>query len=207
MKWPIPHSIPKRYADPVAAIFAKAGLTPDVITASGLALNVAAGGVIAFGEFGLGGTLILAGGALDLLDGAVARVTGKSSLFGAVFDSTADRYGEAANLFGLLAYYVARGNKVEPMLLFAAIVGSIQTSYIRARSEGIGVKIKEGAFTRAERVLLLAAALLLARRPGWGWALPATAWALAIGTNITAAQRLFFAWQKTKGILGAEDPH
>lgn len=203
----IPHAIPKRYADPFARLIARTGVTADQITAGGLALNVAAGGALAVGRFGLGSGLILAGGALDLLDGAVARATGKSSLFGSIFDSTADRYGEAATLFGLLAHYVAEGDHAEPLLLFAALAGSIMTSFVRARVEVVGMDLKEGAFTRAERVLLLAAALALASRPGWGWTLPAAIWALAIGTNITAAQRLYHAWQKTKGMLGAEDPH
>jgi len=203
----LPHAIPRRYADPLARLIARTGLTADAITTGGLALNVAAGGALAAGKFATGGGLILAGGLLDLLDGAVARATNRSSLFGSVYDASADRYGEAANLFGLLAYYISQGDKVEPMLLFLAMAGSIQTSYIKARVEVVGMELKDGAFTRAERVVLLAAALLLSGRAGWGWVLPATLWALAIGTNFTAVQRLYYAWQKTRGMLGAEVPH
>jgi len=203
----IPHAVPRRYADPIAKLVAKTGITPDMVTSAGLAANVAAGAALALGRFGLGGSLILAGGGLDLLDGAVARATGRSSLFGSIFDASADRWAETANLFGLLAYYVSQGDKVEPVLLFAAMAGSIQTSYVKARVEAVGMDLKEGTFTRAERVLLLAAALLLAGRPGWGWVLTVTLWILAIGTNITAVQRLYHAREKTKGMLGAEDPH
>ncbi len=203
----IPHAIPRRYADPVAKLVAKTGVTPDMVTAAGLALNGVAGVALAAGKFGAGSGLILAGGALDLLDGAVARATGRSSLFGSIFDASADRYAEMANLFGLLTYYVSRGARVEPVLLFAAMAGSIQTSYVKARVEVVGVEMKEGTFTRAERVALLAVSLMLAERPGFGWALPAALWTLAIGTNITAAQRLYVAWTKTRGKLGAEVPH
>jgi len=203
----IPHAVPRRYADPIAKLVAKTGVTPDMVTSAGLAANVAAGAALALGRFGLGGSLILAGGGLDLLDGAVARATGRSSLFGSIFDASADRWAETANLFGLLAYYVSQGDKVEPVLLFAAMAGSIQTSYVKARVEAVGMDLKEGTFTRAERVLLLAAALLLAGRPGWGWVLTVTLWILAIGTNITAVQRLYHAREKTKGMLGVEDPH
>ncbi|HEY8836503.1 MAG TPA: CDP-alcohol phosphatidyltransferase family protein [Dehalococcoidia bacterium] len=203
----IPHAVPRRYADPIAKLVAKTGITPDMVTSAGLAANVAAGAALALGRFGLGGSLILAGGGLDLLDGAVARATGRSSLFGSIFDASADRWAETANLFGLLAYYVSQGDKVEPVLLFAAMAGSIQTSYVKARVEAVGMDLKEGTFTRAERVLLLAAALLLAGRPGWGWVLTVTLWILAIGTNITAVQRLYHAREKTKGMLGVEDPH
>lgn len=207
MPWPIPRAIPKRYADPVAKLIANVGVSADMLTVGGLGANVAAGAALAFGRFGLGGSLILMGGAMDLLDGAVARATGTSSLFGSIFDASADRWAEQANLFGLLAYYVSRGDKAEPVLLFAAMAGSIQTSYVKARVEAVGMDLKEGAFTRAERVLLLAAALLLAGRPGWGWVLRVTLWILAIGTNITAVQRLYHAREKTKGMLGAEVPH
>src|SRR5438876_143320 len=150
----IPRAIPKRYADPVAKLIAKTGVTPDMLTAGGLALNVAAGAALAAGKFAAGSGLIIAGGALDLMDGAVARATNRSSLFGSIFDASADRWAEAANLFGLFAYYVARGDKVEPMLLFAAMAGSIQTSYVKARVEVVGVELKEGFFTRSERVAL-----------------------------------------------------
>src|SRR5947209_250026 len=140
MPSPIPHAIPKRIADPIAGVVARTGVTPDMLTAGGLGLNLVAGAALALGRFRLGGGLIFAGGTLDLLDGAVARVTGKSSLFGSIFDSTADRWAEAANMFGLLGYYVAQGSRTEPVLLFAAMVGSIQTSYIRARVEAVNMQ-------------------------------------------------------------------
>lgn len=207
MPSPIPHAIPRRIADPIAKLVAKTGLTADMMTAGGLACNVAAGGALALGRFSLGGGLIIAGGALDLLDGAVARATGTSSLFGAIFDSSADRWAEIANLLGLTIYFTARGDRIEPVLLFAAMAGSIQTSYIRACAEVVGQELQEGAFTRSERVLLLALAVTAAGRMGVGWPVTAALWALAVGSNITAAQRLYHAWLKTRGQLGYEKPH
>jgi CDP-diacylglycerol--glycerol-3-phosphate 3-phosphatidyltransferase len=207
MPWSIPHAVPQRYADPVARVIAKTGASPDAITAAGLAANAAAGVALGFGRFTLGSGLIVAGGALDLMDGAVARFTHKSTLFGSIFDATADRYAEAANLLGLTVYYAVRGERLAPVLLFAAIAGSIQTSYVKARVEAVGMQLKEGIFTRAERVVLLAVALLISDRPGFGWVMPLTLWLLAVGTNLTALQRLYYAWQKTRGMLGAEDPH
>lgn len=203
----IPHAIPRRYADPLARLIAKTGITPDQITAAGLVANIGAGAALAAGRFSLGGGLILAGGALDLTDGAVARVTGKSSLFGSIFDSAADRWAEIADLFGLSVFYALRGSRVEPLLLFAAMAGSIQTSYIRAKVEIAGEALREGGFTRAERVLLLALALIAADRVGGLWPLTLALWLLAIGSNITAGQRLYHAWLKTRGRLGLEDPH
>jgi CDP-diacylglycerol--glycerol-3-phosphate 3-phosphatidyltransferase len=203
----IPHAIPRRYADPIAKLVARTGVTADQITAAGLALNLAAGGALAAGRFALGGGLILAGGALDLLDGAVARATGKSSLFGSIFDASADRWAEIANLLGLAVYFAERGARLEPVLICAALAGSVQTSYVKARAEVVGADLKEGAFTRAERVLLLALAAIAAEQVEALWPLQAALWALALGTNATAVQRLYHAYLKTRGQLGHEDPH
>ncbi len=130
--------------------------------------------------------------ALDLLDGALARKTGTVTKFGAVFDSVLDRLSEAAVLGGLLFHYTQTGGHTQEIVLcYAAIVGSIMVSYVRARAEGIGLTLREGLFTRAERVLLLGGALII----GHGvvlWAL----WVLAVLSHFTAVQRVFSVWQQ-----------
>jgi hypothetical protein len=90
-----------------------------------------------------------------LLDGALARATGKVTRFGQVFDATMDRVSESAILFGILYYYVDRNAGEESLLAFAAIVGSLLVSYVKARGEVLGITIREGMFTRAERVILI----------------------------------------------------
>jgi CDP-diacylglycerol--glycerol-3-phosphate 3-phosphatidyltransferase len=132
--------------------------------------------------------------ALDLLDGALARKTGTVTKFGAVFDSVLDRLSEAAVLAGLLFHYTERGGHTQEIaLIYAAIVGSIMVSYVRARAEGIGLELREGLFTRAERVILLGGSLLFG-----GAIVVAALWILAVLSNFTAAQRLFTVWQKLR---------
>ena len=190
----VPHKISPRITDPIVAPLAAIGVTPNMISVAGFAGNVAAASLAAGGHLLAAGVVMLIFSALDLLDGALARKTGTVTRFGAVFDSVLDRLSEAAVFGGLLFHYSEIGGRqTEVMLIFAATVGSIMVSYVRARAEGIGLELREGLFTRAERVLLLAAALIV----GQGtvvWAL----WALAALTLVTAAQRVLGVWQRLR---------
>jgi CDP-diacylglycerol--glycerol-3-phosphate 3-phosphatidyltransferase len=183
-----------RFTDPIVSPLAAIGVTPNMVSAAGFAGNVAAGGLAAGGHFAAAGAVMLIFSALDLLDGALARKTGTVTKFGAVFDSVLDRLSEAAVLGGLLFHYTQIGGHIEEVaLIYAATVGSIMVSYVRARAEGIGLELREGLFTRAERVLLLGGALII----GFGvlrWAL----WALALLSHATVAHRVFAVWQKTQ---------
>ena len=190
----VPHKVSSRFTDPIVTPLAAVGVTPNMISVAGFAGNVAAGALAAGGHFLAAGLVMLAFSALDLLDGALARKTGTVTRFGAVFDSVLDRLSEAAVLAGLLYHYTEIGGHTEEIaVIYAAAVGSIMVSYVRARAEGIGLELREGLFTRAERVLLLAGGLIVGG-PVVRWAL----WILAIVSNLTAAQRVFAVWQKTK---------
>ncbi|HEY8450926.1 MAG TPA: CDP-alcohol phosphatidyltransferase family protein [Natronosporangium sp.] len=184
----LPRSLPRRLTDPIALAVARTGVTPNMVTAAGFAGNVLAAVLVARGMFLAGGALVLAASALDLLDGALARATGRATPFGAVFDAVLDRCSEAAVLFGLLLHYQDRGETTPVTLAFAAVTGSILVSYVRARAEIAGLNLKEGFFTRAERVLVLGLGLIL------GLAVPAL-WLLAVLTNLTALQRLYLVWR------------
>jgi CDP-diacylglycerol--glycerol-3-phosphate 3-phosphatidyltransferase len=120
------------------------------------------------GHFVPGGILVLVAGLFDLLDGAVARFTKRSTKFGAILDSTVDRVSEAAILAGLLVWYVRQqaslegvGLEIVLVLIFAVLVSSFLVSYLRARAEGLGLQCQIGLFTRAERVIVLAIGLLV----------------------------------------------
>ena len=188
----VPHKVSTRFTDPIVSPLAAVGVTPNMISVAGFAGNVGAGALAAGGHFVAAGVLMLVFSALDLLDGALARKTSTVTKFGAVFDSVLDRVSEAAVLGGLLFHYTqAGGHTAEIVLCYAAIVGSIMVSYVRARAEGIGLTLREGLFTRAERVLMLGGALII----GHGvvlWAL----WILAALSHFTAAQRVFAVWRK-----------
>jgi len=98
---------------------------------------------------------------------------------------------EAAVLFGLLVYFSERGGRTEEALAFAAVVGSLLVSYVRARAEIIGLKLREGLFTRAERVVVLAAGLIIDQ-------VTPMLWVLAVLAGATAVQRLFVVWAATR---------
>jgi CDP-diacylglycerol---glycerol-3-phosphate 3-phosphatidyltransferase len=191
----LPHTVPHSISRPVAKAFARTGLTPNQVTAFGFFINAIAAVCVGFGFFIAGAIVMLIGSGLDLVDGALARYTDRATPFGSVFDAVLDRYSEAVVLFGLLIWELNHGHTVEPALIFATVVGSLLVSYTRARSEVIGYLIKEGLFTRAERVVLLALALIFAGIP---YVLVAALWVLAILTNLTALQRLYFVWKRSK---------
>ncbi len=152
-----------RITNPIIKILSKSRVTPNSLTLINLALNIVAAYVIATGHFLLGGALVLVSGLFDLLDGALARFTKRTTKFGAILDSTVDRISEAAILCGLLIWYLARGGNSEIILIFAVLVGSFLVSYIRARAEGLGWQCQVGLFTRAERVIVLAIGLLISQ--------------------------------------------
>ncbi len=194
----IPHKVSTRFTDPLVTPLASMGVTPNMISVAGFAGNVAAAILAASGYFVTAGIVMLIFSALDLLDGALARKTGTVTKFGAVFDSVLDRLSEAAVLGGLLFHFTQIGyHTMEIALCYAAIVGSIMVSYVRARAEGIGLELREGLFTRAERVILLALALILAPLVYDGLVLIAL-WILASLSLFTACQRVFSVWQKLR---------
>jgi len=183
-------------SDPVARCLARAGISPNALTITGFLLNALVAGVLAGGHLFLGGFLVLFAGWFDMLDGALARISGRSTRFGTLLDSTVDRFSEAVLFFGLLIFYLAQGTAVEILLIYSAIVGSIMVSYVRARAEGLGLRSEVGLFARPERVILLALGLLLSRVSPV--VLLVVLWILAVGTMLTVLHRLIHAWRQMK---------
>ncbi len=177
---------PGRLLDPVVGALAVVGVTPTVLTVAGLAGNLGAALLIGRGALLAGGVVMLVASGFDLLDGALACATGRATRFGALLDATFDRLSEAAVLFGVLVYETGLDNREESLLVFVAAVGSLIVPYIRARAEAEGVSPPAGLFTRPERVVLLAAALI----SGW---LRLGLWLLAVLTLLTAGQRFYLA--------------
>lgn len=188
----LPSRAPAAVLSPMVGFLAAVGVTPNMLSVVGLLGNGAAGALVARGDLAAAGVVMLLASGLDMLDGALARSTGKAGPVGALIDSTFDRVSEAAVLFGVLLYALDRGEDMQAALAFVAIVGSMLVSYVRARVEGLGGRLTDGLFTRAERVVVLAVALL------FGWLEPAL-WLLAVLTVLTAAQRLYLGAR----VLGA----
>jgi CDP-diacylglycerol--glycerol-3-phosphate 3-phosphatidyltransferase len=198
MRIGLPRSAPKWATEPVVKPLAAAGVTPNMLTVLGLAGNGVAAYFAAEGQFIAAGVIVLLASALDMYDGALARATGQATPFGAVFDATLDRISEALVLFGLLVYFSERGERTEELLIFVAVTGSILVSYVRARAEIIGLTLREGAFTRFERVALMGIGLIVAGVLDDDIVVTYILWALAALASFTALQRLAMVWLKTR---------
>jgi len=161
------------------------GLHPNTVTLIGLAGHIAAAYLLAIGQMTWGGILILIMAPIDVLDGAMARLKGSPTSFGAFLDSVTDRYEELILLGGLLIYYLPQQNWTACILIYLAAAGSLLVSYVRSRAEAFGFTAKIGLLSRFERYLVLIPALVFNR--------PLIAlWILAIFTNFTALQRIFY---------------
>jgi CDP-diacylglycerol---glycerol-3-phosphate 3-phosphatidyltransferase len=179
----------RTYTLGIGEVLARLGLTPNMVTAIGLVLNVLVAVIIARGNLQLGGILLLFASGFDMLDGAVARASGSVTRFGGFLDSTLDRYSEAVVLSGVLVYVLGTQDyRVGALLIFAAITGSLLISYARARAEAAGFRASVGLLARPERVLVLAIGLLV------GQLIPAL-WILALGTHLTVATRIAHVWR------------
>ncbi len=175
---------------PIGQGLARAGVTPDVITGIGLVMSLAAAISIAMGAFSLALLLVVLTGIPDLLDGAVAKASGRSSVRGAFFDSFSDRITDAM-LFGGLAYYFAAGG--EPawvvLLAFAGYATASWVSYVRAKADALGFDAHVGLVERAERIILLTVGLLFG-----GPVLIGVLFAIVVLNMVTATQRFVAVW-------------
>ncbi len=186
-------------AQRLAAAASLVRFSPNAITLAGLAVTIGAAVLIALGILLPAGIVLLVAGSLDILDGAVARVSGRVHRYGAFLDSTADRYGEGAVYVGLLYLFLVRQHQdVQVFLIVASLLGSLLVSYVRARAQSLGFKCDGGWFARPERVVLTALGLVLGQ-------LTIVLWLLAAGTNLTAIQRIFSVWSQHRAQLRSDD--
>ncbi len=171
----------------------KRSVDPNLLTVFGTAVSLGAGWAFAEGQLRAGALIMLAGGFFDLVDGVVARHFGTSTSFGAFLDSTLDRVADMALMIGLLVHYGAQGEPVPQMLAAVTLVSTILTSYAKARAELLIPHLDGGMLERGERVGLLAAGGL------FGIMLPVL-WVLAIGTTVTAGQRILAAYRALEAL-------
>ncbi len=181
-----------RYVEvPGASALHAVGFTPNSITVLGFAVSLAAAAVVGSGFLLVGGIVFLLGSVMDLMDGALARLTGKVTKFGALLDSVMDRLGEAALFLGM-AIYGLRADLSDGRLLFfitvliLALITSQTVSYLRARGESLGIDTRTGLMTRPERVVLLSLGLIIGLR-----ALEVVLIIIAAVSFFTLLQRLF----------------
>lgn len=190
--------------DPVARALLRLGVTPNMLTIAGFAVNIATGIALGLSRLTTGGLLILAGGSFDMLDGSAARQSGLKRLSGALLDSVVDRYSEAAVFLGLAVHFYKAGNFIGLVMTFAAMIGSFLVSYVRARAEGLDIECKVGLMQRTERLVLLSAGLIfqgLFHSIGLMGEVLITSVvsALAVLAHATAIHRLAFSFRRLEG--------
>lgn len=179
-----------------ALSLAKRKFTPNQLTLLGLGLNFLAGWIYSNGLFFLGGIFVLLASLGDLLDGPLARTTGKASRFGAFLDSTVDRYSDFFLFGGVALHFAVQASWGWCILSMGIVLGAFMTSYSKARAECLIPACSVGVFERAERILALAAGSLV--WPLFPWVLVI----LFVGTHATALQRIFYV----KKILSSIPP-
>ena len=182
--------------EPIVATLSKFGITPNMVTMLGLVVTVVSAVFISLGQFWSGGVLLLIGSLFDLIDGSLARRLGKDSKFGALLDSVVDRLSETIVLLGLLIFYIGESSDIAEILVYVAISGSFMVSYLRARSEGLGIECSSGIMTRPERVIVMGAGLIIGQ-----WLSIATVISVGIIgflTIVTTFQRLLTARSKLR---------
>jgi CDP-diacylglycerol--glycerol-3-phosphate 3-phosphatidyltransferase len=167
-------------------------LTPNAISLTGFALNLAAAGLVVERLFFLAGAAFIIGSVMDTLDGRYSRMSGKGTPFGAFLDSTLDRLEEGIVLTAVAAYFASRHNQVAVAAVVAAVLGSLMVSYTRARAEALGLACKVGLATRPVRVVILSAGLVFAKGASLGdfELLAPAVYVLAGLTVLTTIQRI-----------------
>jgi CDP-diacylglycerol--glycerol-3-phosphate 3-phosphatidyltransferase len=169
-------------------------LTPNAISLTGFALNLAAAGLVVDRMFFLAGIAFIVGSVMDTLDGRYSRMSGKGTPFGAFLDSTLDRLEEGIVLTAVAAYFASRHNQVAVAAVVASVLASLMVSYTRARAEALGVACKVGLATRPVRVVILSIGLVFARGASIGHfeLLAPAVYVLVVLSAVTALQRILY---------------
>ena len=174
-----------RLGDPVARALLRAHVRPNHLTLLGLGVSIVAAGALAHGRLRVGAVLLALAGLFDFFDGSLARLANSVRAFGAFLDSVADRYSDLVVLLGVVLYYHRAADTTGVFLTMVALVGTIMTSYTKARAQSIGVACEIGLIERPERLIVLIAGAT------FNLLTPAMI-ALAVLTNLTALQRILY---------------
>jgi CDP-diacylglycerol---glycerol-3-phosphate 3-phosphatidyltransferase len=184
-----------RLIEPVAALLVRLRINPNTLTTIGTLCTVSGGLAFATGHIMLAGWIIGLTAIFDVLDGIVARRSGRSTVFGAFYDSTLDRVADGAVLGGIAWFFATDATHRSLPIFGIALVGILGTflvSYTRARAEGLGIDAKVGVMQRAERIVILSAPQAFFGLALGGWVLASVVVILAVTAWITAVQRMLY---------------
>jgi CDP-diacylglycerol--glycerol-3-phosphate 3-phosphatidyltransferase len=190
-----------RVIEPAISLLARNNVSPNTITTVGTLLTVAAGVVYATGHIMTAGWIMAVTAFFDVVDGEVARRTGRSTVFGAFYDSSLDRVADGALMAGLTVFYATNPvhhNLYMMVVCLCGIIGTFLVSYTRARAESLGIDAKVGVMQRPERIVLLSAPQALFGLFWNGWVLIGIIVLLTVTAWITAVQRIAFVYRNTR---------
>ncbi|MBA3768919.1 MAG: CDP-alcohol phosphatidyltransferase family protein [Blastocatellia bacterium] len=188
---------------------ARSGISPNILTTIGVTINVGCGVLFGLGEFFWAGIVLIVANLFDMLDGNVARLTGRVTRFGSFLDSSLDRLSDMVAFLGIMIFYAGNTPQHSILNVFLAGVGlitSVMVSYTTARSEALGVKANVGFLQRPERVVLL----IIGALSTWNWSsdsffanrMPQVLWVLAVGSLWTMIHRMFYIWKEFREMEG-----
>jgi len=172
-------------ADPVAGALLRAHVRPNQLTVLGLGVSCAAAYAFSQEWLRAGALLLTVAGLFDFFDGALARLAGQETCFGAFLDSVVDRYSDVIVLLGIVVLYHQSGDRLGGVATLATLLGTVMVSYTKARAQSIGVSCEIGLMERPERLIGLIAG-------GVFGILGPMMLVLAVLTNVTALQRIFY---------------
>ena len=171
--------------EPSTEYLVKIRILPDLLTIIGFLMNLGAAVLFGLAYYRWAGFAVLLAGVFDLLDGQVARKGKTATPFGALLDSTVDRYSEIVVWFGMAVSFIRADDLWSSSAVFFALAGSLMVSYVRARVEGLGGECKVGFMQRPERVIAVGVGALVGEI-----GLKVAVWAIAVLANFTAMERV-----------------
>lgn len=186
----------QRVLNGIVRMLAHLNPNPNLLSLIGLGINVWAAIHYAFGQFWQAGIVMILANLFDMLDGRVARLTGRTTKFGAFLDSSLDRISDMGVFLGIMYYYTKLGtpqSALYVLLTGVALIGSVMVSYTSARAESLIPKCDVGFLRRPERVVLLILGSLLAK-------LEPTIWLMAILSFWTFCHRLYHTWVELRDL-------
>lgn len=192
-------------------VLASLGIPPNVLTTIGVVINLGCGVLFGFGEFFWAGIVLIVANLFDMLDGNVARLSGRVTKYGSFLDSTLDRLSDMGCFIGIMVFYsrmTEQHSTLNVLLAGVGMVASVLVSYTTARSEGLGVKANIGFLQRPERVVLF----IIGALSTWNWTsqnwfanrMPQVLWVLAVGSVWTLVQRMIYIRGKLRALDGDE---
>jgi len=192
----------QRIIDAIVRWLAHGHISPNVLTVIGVSLNVGCGLLFGLGEFFFAGIALVVANLFDMLDGQVARLSGRVTRFGGFLDSSLDRLSDMVVFVGLMVFYARDTTSHSTLNVFlagAGLMGSVMVSYASARAESLIPKCDVGFLRRPERVVLFIIGAL-STHPGseiyFTNRMPAVLWVLAVGSYWTFAHRMYHTWRE-----------